>query len=243
MRLPQLRGTGLKAENMDTLLETIRSFAKPGVTLGPERRLGELGASSSLGLSMLRAALTRRFGAAVPLLDGRMTIGELKQSLRDGGRTAAGEAKARAATPAMGTTPKSGGGLWGARKTDDAAARAPVWVGHGVDIEEIADFPAWPAADEQARAFFALHFTARELAGAEKHPEPRAHLCGLWCAKEAVRKAVPAAAQADWRSIEVTADESGQPRVSGAAIAGVALALSISHSARQAMASVVVWRT
>lgn len=233
---------------MNPLLETIRSFAKPGVTLEPERRLGELGASSSLGLSMLRAALTRRFGAAVPPLDGRMTIGELEERLRNGGgaggdASSVGAAKPRAAASKSPAPVMSGGGLWGARPAAAAGGREPVWVGHGVDIEEIADFPVWPAADEPGRAFFELHFTPRELAGAAQHPEPRAHLCGIWCAKEAVRKAVPAAASADWRDVEIAASEAGQPRVTGAVLAGLAVALSISHSARQAIASAVVWRT
>jgi holo-[acyl-carrier protein] synthase len=232
---------------MPSVLETVRRFAKPGVALGPEVRLGEIGASASLGLSLLRVALVRHYGPRVPTLTAGMTLRALELAL-EGSTTASAEKDAaenlgQPRSERSDSTPRTraGGGLWGARPRAAGAAVQPVWFGHGVDLEEIADFPSWPPVDVEKRTFFENHFTTAELAGAEKHPEPRAHLCGLWCAKEAVRKAVPAVAQADWRAIEIVADANGAPGVRCHVMGELQLALSISHSSRQAMASVIVW--
>lgn len=236
---------------METILQTVRRFATKDIPLTPERSLGELGVASSLGLSLLRVALERRHGAGkTPLLSAGLTLGALASALGEAPATGSAEGRLPvAAAPAnsdaakgAGTAPSSGqgGGLWGRRRGE--VSHRPVWIGHGVDLEEIADFPEWPPRDADARVFFETHFTASERAGAEAHAEPRAHLCGLWCAKEALRKALPAAAGAGWGDIEILSGADGAPCIRRPVTPGVALTLSISHSSRQAMASVIAWR-
>lgn len=221
--------------SMEPLLETLRLVAGREVRL--DDTLAGLGLASSLRQAMLRAALTRRHGGAPERLEPDLRVAELARRLVGAKNEAAsGGAERQTKTGWTG----GGGGLWGARPFR-AGQPGVALVGHGVDLEELADFPAWPADSAEQRAFFELHFTEAELRSASVHPEPQAHLCGLWCAKEAVRKAVPNAASADWRAIEIQAEADGAPRVTCAVTPGVRYALSISHSSRQAMASVVAF--
>ena len=103
----------------------------------------------------------------------------------------------------------------------------------GIDVETIAALPE--ASDYWEHDFYKSTFSPREIAYALLQPSPRATFAGQWCAKEALRKANPALANAEWTSLEVVHDPSGKPQmtVDGTPAFG---ALSVSHSADVAVA-------
>ena len=100
-----------------------------------------------------------------------------------------------------------------------------------------------PSGERAADPFYASHFTAAELAGAAKRADARTHLCGLWCAKEAVRKSDPALAGLAYCEIAIEHDAAGRPLVRLAHGSNAfSISLSISHSAAYAMASAITVR-
>jgi len=209
----------------------------------PESTLGSIGLNASLGLSVLRSAWRRKFGHDLPAITVRTTVAELLAMGGDGAAPVATkkETIAGAATGA----PRIMSGPFGGRTRSVARAEpAQALPGHGVDIEEIAALPVWPPSGAEG-AFYHDHFTAAELAAAGRHAQPRTHLCGLWCAKEAVKKSDADLLNLAFHDIEIHADESGRPmvRLEPVALRGrFVFALSLSHSAAYAVASVITLR-
>jgi len=114
-------------------------------------------------------------------------------------------------------------------------------VGLGMDMQEIATFPA--ADDFREHPFYAGAFTPQELATAVLRPNPRAHLCGLFCAKEAAKKSHPALLDVRMSDLCVLPDEAGRPvlRVAdgAAAVVGLRFLVSITHTDTVAAATCV----
>jgi holo-[acyl-carrier protein] synthase len=103
----------------------------------------------------------------------------------------------------------------------------------GVDLESIAALPE--VQDYWEDEFYKHTFTGREIGYALLQPSPRATFAGIWCAKEALRKADPSFGQKPWSAIEVVHDASGKPSmaVDGEPLDG---ALSLTHSGEMAAA-------
>jgi phosphopantetheine--protein transferase-like protein len=98
----------------------------------------------------------------------------------------------------------------------------------GIDIEARSSLP--DTDDFRTHPFYADNFTARELAHCLERPDPKESLCGLWAAKEAIRKLHGAPGIAtSLKAIEIVYDRSGQPSFSG-------VGLSISHAGEFAVA-------
>lgn len=146
--------------------------------------LTSLGLRSSFGLSALRSAVEATTKRKLPSLKGSMSVGDLI-------KLAGGEALP--ATPAPATAP--------ARPPAPARAAAtpvtrtspgfamPANFNIGLDMQEVAVFPL--TDDFRTHEFYAAHFSAAEIATAILRPLPRQHFCGLFCAKEAVKKSHP----------------------------------------------------
>ena len=103
----------------------------------------------------------------------------------------------------------------------------------GIDLQQIAAVSVVP--DYWEDDFYRNTFTPREIAYAILQPSPPATFAGMWCAKEAVRKADSALAHVAWTAIEVIHDASSKPSmaINGEPLAGI---LSISHSGEVAIA-------
>ena len=110
----------------------------------------------------------------------------------------------------------------------------------GLDIQEI---DALPVADDYwEHEFYHEIFDRSEIAYAVIQAEPRAHLAGFWCAKEALRKCDASFAGVGFGSIAVSHDAGGRPFLLSVGAGGrvrLPHALSISHSGRMASAVVV----
>ncbi len=224
---------------MHPALEIIAGIARAEAgALDPEQTLGKLGLGTSLGLSVLQCALERRFKRKLRPLAWTMTVAELLAATDGAEQTVATNPTS---SESARVRPKTPSGPFGGRMR--AISPAALVLGHGVDLQELSTMPATDG--EGAAAFYELHFTAAELAGAELRPDQRAHLCGLWCAKEAVRKSDPVLFALAPREIVIESDANGRPGVRlerSVLDAQFQIILSISHSTTYAMASVITFR-
>ena len=172
----------------------------------------------SLGRAKLEAALRFRFGLSEPRVDKAATVSELCSFL---GLESNGYHAASNGTAAL---------------VNEVAFEAQALTGDvqlGVDIESVADLPI--TADYWEDAFYKSTFAPSEIAYAMLQPSPRESFAAMWCAKEALRKAIGAFANIEWTRIEVAHDETGKPslRVDGKPLGG---ALSLSHTRDYAVA-------
>jgi phosphopantetheinyl transferase (holo-ACP synthase) len=110
----------------------------------------------------------------------------------------------------------------------------------GLDVQDIGALPL--ADDYWDHEFYRENFDKAEIAYAVGKPDPRIHLAGFWCAKEALRKCDPAFARTPFASTAVTHDADGRPWLLTVTPAGrvrLPHALSVSHSGSIASAVVV----
>lgn len=218
-----------------------RISRKDPATLDLDQRLDQLGLNSSMGLGVLRSALQRKFSVSIASLGRQMTIGGVIGLLDRAG--AKGGAAAASPAPGPVPSPASRPAATAAipRAPSSALPPLPALPSHGIDLEEIASLPPWPP-DGDGRSFYEDHFTPDELAHAGAHPSPPEHLCGIWCAKEAVKKCSAELMSLDWRDIEISTGPGGIPSVRLTRAAPWHFSLSISHTAAYAVGSVLAWK-
>lgn len=100
----------------------------------------------------------------------------------------------------------------------------------GIDMQRVHELiPADALADPKSSAELTAMFTLREISYAQSRPSPAETLCGLFCAKEALRKCDPALLRLPLTALEILPDEAGRPHFPG-------YSLSISHSGGFAIA-------
>jgi len=196
--------------------------------------LASTGLSSSFGLTALRSVLESQGYGPLPALAPTMTVDALVDLVVGTPQAVDGSATSPAAIPAT-TSPAA------RSATPRSATAAALPIGLGIDMQEIASFPA--ADDFREHPFYAGTFAPQELATAVLRPNPRAHLCGLFCAKEAAKKSHPALLDVRMSDLCVLPDETGRPvlRVadSVAAAAGLRFLVSITHTDTVAAATCV----
>jgi len=110
----------------------------------------------------------------------------------------------------------------------------------GLDVQDISALPL--ADDYWDHEFYKENFDGSEIAYAVVKPEPRTHLAGFWCAKEALRKCDPSFAGTGFATTAVTHDADGRPwllSVTPTDRVRLPHALSVSHSGQIASAVVV----
>jgi phosphopantetheinyl transferase (holo-ACP synthase) len=110
----------------------------------------------------------------------------------------------------------------------------------GLDVQDINALPL--ADDYWDHEFYKENFDKSEIAYAVVKPEPRTHLAGFWCAKEALRKCDPAFAGAAFATTAVMHESNGRPWLLSVTPTGrvrLPHALSVSHSGQIASAVVV----
>lgn len=157
-----------------------------------EATLASLGLSRSFGLGALRAQLEAQLGRRLPVLQPNLSVAALRALLATEGAAPPAAADATAEEPAAPVP--SGGAL-------------P--LGLGMDVQSLDSLPE--TDDLRAHPVYAGLFTAAEIAGALLKPEPRRHLCGLFCAKEAAKKAHPLLLNLHPLELEIRHDPAGRP--------------------------------
>ena len=112
----------------------------------------------------------------------------------------------------------------------------------GTDIEDIKRFKG-KSLENDAR-FFELIFTSKELEYCFKSAHPEGHLCGRFCAKEAVVKALSPLGITDvlYNEIEVLNSSDGYLISSIAKYPNISIKISISHCKDYATATALVFK-
>jgi phosphopantetheinyl transferase (holo-ACP synthase) len=194
---------------MDNVRELIATMLMvPPDQIASETSLGAL--QTSLTATRLRLGL-KRLGLSLP--DGKVpaTFGDLEAAL-------------------------SGKPVSHALPAIAPASAPPSAVQVGLDVQDVRSLPM--AADYWEHEFYRGVFAKTEIAYAVVQPEPRIHLAGFWCAKEALRKCDASFASVALDATAVAHDGTGRPYLQWN---GVRLphALSLSHTSEIATAVVV----
>ena len=225
----------------DSAVQIIAKIARadPG-SITADTTLGSLGLNTSLGLGIVRSALERRFQRRLRPLTWDATVSSILAAIEVGAEGVAKDATSPARQAGPGRMRPGPSGPFGGR-TRVAAKPATAIIGHGVDIQETASMPG-TVGDGFADPFYGDHFTAAELAGAASRPDAKASLCGIWCAKEAIRKSHADLATLSYLDIEIIRGPDGRPlaRIAGGPSVVLEISLSISHSGAYAVASAIV---
>jgi holo-[acyl-carrier protein] synthase len=171
--------------------------------LQPHLSLASLGVSSSFGLSALRSVLEAQSKAKLPALKANMKVDDVIQLLANEPDQAIGPG-----SQALSAIRLPAGDRVSA-PTNGVEATFPGGIGLGMDMQDIASLPV--TADYRAHEFYVSHFTPEEIATALLRPDPRAHLCGVFCAKEAAKKSHPDLLNLRMTDFSVSHDPAGRP--------------------------------
>jgi phosphopantetheine--protein transferase-like protein len=180
--------------------------------------------NTSLGVAKVRLGL-KRLGLALPAGLQPATFGGLVAALSGDAAPALGEKIQAIPRPA--SVAAGNGGLAGLQV--------------GLDVEDIRSLPV--ASDYWEHEFYQGTFARSEIAYAVLHLDPRTHLAGFWCAKEALRKCDPSFAEIAAQQTAVAHDANGRPYLvleTGAGVERLPHAVSISHTTEVATAVVVL---
>jgi holo-[acyl-carrier protein] synthase len=195
--------------------------------------LSSLGVSSSLGLSLLRSNLEALSGKVLSTIDGHTRVGELVSLILNGSASPGDESVRAEASEPDPVSPPS--------RAELPPSRAE--MGLGLDIQDVDSMPL--TSDYRTHEFYRDHFTPSEIATALLRSDPRLHLCGIFCAKEAAKKSHPALLQTRMSELIVTHDPAGKPLLGLFGGNGTPrqrdfqFILSISHTAKFAVAACI----
>jgi holo-[acyl-carrier protein] synthase len=185
-----------RAQIINAVAKLIRRRADE---IDPTQSLASIGVTASFGLSALRSQIEAHTGQKLPVFDTNMTIERLIN-------LSAG-AQLEPSTP----EPDKGPVAQKFNFSDIFVAGNGI-IGVGLDMQEIAPFPQ--AVDFRTDAFYRAHFSPREIATALLRPDARAHFCGLFCAKEAVKKSHPLLLNLRMEEISISHEPDGRPSLS-----------------------------
>ena len=109
-------------------------------------------------------------------------------------------------------------------------------ISNGIDIEHVDRFL------DREDDFYTEIFTQAEIAYCRSKSWPQQHFCGIYCAKEALSKALSGVAKnLTYRDLEVAHDANGRPYfVQTDVLSTMNISLSISHTKDTAVASVFI---
>lgn len=166
--------------------------------------LGTLGLSSSFGLSALRSLLEKDTGLRLSSLNVNMTVSELINMVASGDSAVTiSDISKPSDRPVI--KPQ----IHIASNHVQSSPISPNFMGIGMDMQNINALPE--TVDFRAHTFYQSHFSAEELATAVLRPDPRAHLCGIFCAKEAAKKSHSELLNLRMDKIRVSHDPEGRP--------------------------------
>jgi holo-[acyl-carrier protein] synthase len=164
----------------DTIISILSKFSKkqPEEIKG-ELSLGSLGLSASIGLSMLRSRLEAVSRKKIPPVDTKMTVNDLIILLTDGATSHHMDAdRGKVVSQERASSIKNAG--------PPSSLSSERYISLGMDVQEKESLPV--ADDYRMHEFYTSHFLPSEIASAMLRRDPRAHLCGIFCAKEAAKK-------------------------------------------------------
>jgi holo-[acyl-carrier protein] synthase len=169
--------------------------------------LGTLGISASLGLGALRSLIESGTALKLPAFTLDTTVSQLCQLANGEGTSVPMTIAAVQVSPSSPIQRRT--------KSRDHIAEpmtpaSPILsFGIGLDMQEVSVLP--DAGDLRADPFYAGHFVPSELATAVLRQDPRAHLCGIFCAKEAAKKSHAALLDIRMDELVIVHDAIGRP--------------------------------
>ncbi|MBF0369381.1 MAG: 4'-phosphopantetheinyl transferase superfamily protein [Magnetococcales bacterium] len=249
---PEIR-TMNRAELIRQVVARFLGLFQEGVLLeGPLHRHG---LRSSIQCLKLHALLEEATKQRVPPITTDMTLAEIVMRFRgEVMETATAATTANATAPHTSSarpSPPSTDGQHPSREMDPSRFSRepsssqsphqkweipPFFV--GIDIEEVANLPE--TDHYRATPFYRDNFSSREIATALLKPSPRITFCGWFCAKEALKKALPEVTPLRLSEIEIH-EAAGRPRITTIhprINQRYQLQLSISHTEHTAVAVV-----
>lgn len=172
---------------VETVVEIVSKISgKAPSQVLPEVSLRSLGITSSIEILKIQSALERKFNQKLPLLGDNWTIHKIAAQV--------GEAKNESVV--TNSLPKElnfkrdepfNGKLNGKNERQVQANLQAIHI--GVDIEEVANLPV--TLNYRNHEFYQSQFSHEEISYALLKPDPKKHLCGIFCAKEALKKSAP----------------------------------------------------
>lgn len=237
-------------ERQDVIATIARVARKNVKDVGEHVSLQSLGLNASFGLNAVRSLIEAATKTKLPVITLQTRVGELVEmstsqrhdtveSLVVGGVNAGKSGALVVAEQqhyrAIGD-PSIGG----------VVPPVATAFGLGLDIQEVDDFPS--CDDYRSSDFYKGLFSPREIATAMLRHDPRVHLSGIFCAKEAVKKSHPKLIHLRMDEITIEHDASGKPLVLISKLESCptspVFTLSISHTSRMAAATcLTIWPT
>ncbi|AFZ34028.1 phosphopantetheine-protein transferase [Stanieria cyanosphaera PCC 7437] len=215
---------------MEKVVEIVAKIAgKSATQVLPETSLGSLGITSSIQILKIQSALERQYQQKLPFLGDSWTVERIAAQVG----VASLPAKANGAIAQPNTAANFNG---------NTAQIQPVNLSNvsiGVDIEEINNLP--DTSNYRTHEFYQTLFSSEEISYALLKNEPKLHLCGIFCAKEALKKAAPELINLRMEEIRVT-HQQGRPLITTSDLtinSTFNFQVSISHASNYAVAMVL----
>ncbi len=187
---------------MDNLLRIIAEISgKKTEEINPVSNLNTLKISSSIGILKLQSALEKRFKKKLKPLSLNMNAVMIAKQL--GVKVNDDQLKAEKNIKAEKKSIKSYDvGKYESNSFD---------IFLGVDIEEVENLPK--AANFRTHEFYSSQFNDKELSYAMLMPDPYIHLCGMFCAKESLKKSAPELIDIPMNEIIVSHNSAKRPAI------------------------------
>ncbi|MGF1539927.1 MAG: 4'-phosphopantetheinyl transferase superfamily protein [Pleurocapsa sp.] len=215
---------------MEKVVEIVAKIAgKSATQVLPEKSLGSLGITSSIQILKIQSALERQYQQKLPFLGDSWTIERIAAQV--------GEASLPPKANGAIAQPNAAANFNG--NTAQVTPTSLSGISIGVDIEEISNLP--DTANYRTHEFYQTLFSPEEIAYALLKNEPKLHLCGIFCAKEALKKAAPELINLRMDEIIVT-HQQGRPLITTSdrtINSTFNFQVSISHSSSYAVATVL----
>lgn len=198
--------------------------------INPVSNLNTLKISSSIGILKLQSALEKEFKKKLKPLSLNMNAVMIAQQL--GVKVNDDQLKAEKSIKAEKKPVKS----YDAGKYDSNSFDFFL----GVDIEEVENLPR--AANFRTHEFYSSQFNDKELSYAMLMPDPYIHLCGMFCAKESLKKSAPDLIDLQMNEIIVSHNSAKRPSIRtihNDINLKYRFKISISHTEKYAVATVI----
>ncbi|AZZ36911.1 hypothetical protein CIK05_08945 [Bdellovibrio sp. qaytius] len=213
---------------MDKLIALVAKISNRSASkLSEKTTLRELGLSASLGLAILEKRIKELYGKDIPGLRWDLSLADVYQIAHGTQAPLRVEVKPSMQTSEVKSQPRS-------------TSAASDWD-IGIDLEEIKNMPSLDKV--RSDLFYKETFTDLELTGALLKPNPLASLCGIFCAKEALRKSHDDFSTIPFSQLEIDHHTNGKPfiRVLGLEhLNSRPIKVSITHTDAYASAVVMV---
>jgi holo-[acyl-carrier protein] synthase len=215
---------------MEKVVEIVAKIAgKSASKVLPETILGSLGITSSIQILKIQSALERQYQQKLPFLGDSWTVERIAAQV--------GEASFPTKTKDVISQPNTPTSFNG--NTAQIKPTSFSGISIGIDIEEINNLP--DTSNYRTHEFYQTLFSPEEISYALLKKEPKLHLCGIFCAKEALKKTAPELINLRMEEIRVT-HQQGRPLITTSdrtLNSTFNFQISISHSSSYAVATIL----